>query len=304
MGYKGNEKAKRQKLKLMKIKYFDLNIFLFIFLQLMICNLCAQDLPIAPKTEEVKGFVMTIVDRGGKDKASISGSKANLLQGGMIEILEAVARIYSQEKGESDTLVHTSKALYNKFRNNVTTDQFVRINRRDMVVTGTGLQWMPEKTKLNIDENVRIEYLPGKESEVIPVPGAVSGLTVITSKGNGMFEYSKGVAVLNKNVVVDSADTRLVAHKMKIFLDQDTQKLSKVEAYGDVKIKQQKRESSSRKAVYFVNEDRIELTGSPKIVQGLDLYTAQKVTIYDKGNRVVFEPKAEMMIYMNEEKEF
>jgi len=288
----------------MKIKFNSLSIFFFIvLLQLIFCGLYAQDLPIAPKTEEVKGFVMTIVDKGGKDKASISGSKANILQGGIIEILEAVARIYSQGKGESDTLVHTSKALYDKFRSNVNTDQFVRINRRDMIITGTGLQWMPDKTKININENVKIEYLPNENSEAAVIAGQASGLTVITSKGNGIFDYSKGVATLNKNVVVDNADTRLFAHKMKIFLDKDTQKLNRVEAYGDVKIKQPKRESSSRKAVYFVNEDKVELTGSPKIIQGFDLYTAQKVTIYDKGNRVVFEPKAELVIYMNEEKE-
>ena len=57
------------------------------------------------------------------------------------------------------------------------------------------------------------------------------------------------------------------------------------------------------KKFYYVDEDRIELVGKPKIIQGLDFYTAEKVTIYDKGGRVVFEPKAELVIYASTEHE-
>jgi lipopolysaccharide transport protein LptA len=276
------------------------------FIWTMDCGLgtiSAQEMPIIPKSEEVRGFVMTIVDKGGKEKASISGSKANILQGGLIEILDVVARIYGQEKGDSDTLVHTQKGLYNKFQNIISTDQFVRINRRGMIVTGTGIKWLPEKEKLKIDENVRIDYSPEENKNGASNADITSRLTVITSRGCGVLDYSKGMAVLERDVVVENADTNLKAHTMKVYFDKISQQIQRVDAYGDVKIKQPKRESKSKKAVYYVGEDKIELTGKPRIVQGLDFYTAEKVTIYDKGNRVVFEPKAELIIYIDEEKE-
>lgn len=262
----------------------------------------AQEMPSVTKTEEVKGFTMTIVDKGGKEKAAISGSVANMLPGGLVEILEVVARVYGRDMEGTDTLIHTSKGIYDRLKNIITTDQFVRINRRDVVITGTGLEWIPDKSRLEIEENVKVEY----SSSNVTTNGAGNASTqkrtiIITSRGSGLLDYQGDVAVFKKNVVAEDPDATLKAHRMKMFFSDKTQGLIKVEAYGNVRIKQPHRESSSRRAVYYVGEDKIVLTGNPRIVQGLDFYTANKVTIYDKGQRVVFEPRAKLIIYASTE---
>lgn len=259
----------------------------------------AQNMPVVAKNEEVKGFTMTIFDKGGKEKAAISGSVATMLPGGIVEIKDVVARVYGRETGGADTLVHTSKGVYNKFKNIVYTDEFVRINRDDIVITGTGLEWFPDKTKIIIKENVKVEYsFTLKDKQIID--SAEKRMLVITAQKGGFLDYNRNVAVFRKNVVVNDINATLKANRMKVFFDNKTQELNKVEAYGNVRIKQPKRESKSRKAIYYADEDKIELTGNPKIVQGLDFYTADKVTIFDKGNRVVFEPRAELIIYAEE----
>lgn len=319
--------------------------FVYIVILLLVVYpgiLLAEKVPVDTKTEEVKGFSMTLVDKDGRKKAIISGSVATILPGALIEILDVVARVFDPNNKGADTLIHSNKGIYNRLTNVIDTDQFVRINRRDMVITGTGFHWEPDLAKIEIHRNVRVEYATRRETENDEVPSVSSSspmsississtsstsgqvsdegmagqslttdnpgeedvVTVITAEGSGKLNYEGGaVAIFKKNVEIDDKKTDLKAHLMKMFFDKETEALTKVVAYGDVRIKQPKRESFCRKATYFVDEDKIILAGNPRIVQGLDLYTAQKITIYDKGERVVFEPRAELVIFAATEHE-
>lgn len=267
-------------------------IFVFPFV------LFAQEGSVSTKNEEVKGFVMTIMDKWGEEKAAVAGSKANILQKGLIEIEDVVARIYAEKKGEADTLIHTDKGIYDRLQNIVTSDRFVRINRRDLEVTGTGLEWFPNKSRIVIMENVRVE-LTFDDDAVEGEDSKGKRDTTIFSEGRGKMDYANHMAVFKKNVVVTDPDVTLKAHAIKIFFKEDSQELERIEAYGNVKIKQPKRESRSRKAVYFADLDQIVLTGNPRIIHGLDFYTADQVTIYDRGEKVVFEPRANLVIYQS-----
>lgn len=295
-------------------------MFIALIIQLIICFsqllAWAEKEPATAKVEEVKGFTMTLVNKDGNKEAIINGSIANILPGGVIEILDVVTRVFDHNDKGADTLIHSAKGTYNRLKNLVDTDQFVRINRRDMAITGTGLHWEPDRNKMKIHRNVRLEYTTERESDLQKAqekdingqedskvnPGKEDVITVITAEGSGKMNYEESVvAVFRKNVEVDDKNANLKAHLMKMFFDDQTQDLTKVEAYGNVRIKQPKRESSCRKAVYFVDEDKIILSGNPRIVQGQDLYTAETITIYEKGERVVFEPRAELVIYASTE---
>lgn len=259
----------------------------------------------------LKGFTMTLLDGDTKKKAVINGSVARILRGGLIDVLDVVARIYNPGGNGCDVLIHSSRGVYNKARNIVDTDQFVRINYGNMVVTGTGLHWEPDMAKLEMYKNVRIEYITERRQEDVNEDNTHEPLiadnsedvvTVITGEGKGDMDYkTEPIVIMRRNVRIRDRDVNIKAHLAKAFFDKETQKLNKVEVYGNVKIKQPKRESLCKKAIYFVGEDKAVLTGKPKIVKGLDLYAAEKITIYDKGERVIFEPKAELVIFASPE---
>lgn len=304
-------------------------------------DLLSEEVQKTSKIEEVKGFTMTLVDKDGTEKAIVNGSTANILPGGTIEIVDVVSRVFDRDNIGGDTLIHSSRGIYNRLQNVVDTNQFVRINRRDMVITGTGLHWEPDKEEMEIHRNVKVEYTSKRKSEnskaditessTVDTPSLKSTqhkgtnpevksteqaqgqnnnlkeesmVTVITAEGSGKLNYKWGiVAIFRENVELDDKNTDMKAHLMKMFFDKETEALTKVEAYGNVKIKQPKRKSFCRKAVYFVDDDKIILTGGPKIVQGSDLYTAKKITIYNKGEKAVFEPRAELVFYSSTERE-
>ena len=263
-------------------------------------SLRAEGQAIAKVAEEVEGFTMTMVDSKGKAKASICGSVANLLPGNLIEISDVVVRIYKSKPGDSDIIVHTSKGTYDRNKNIIDTDQFVRINHMNTVIVGSGLRWEPNKSKLMIKENIRVEYhndrLPGNSFSISKDSPNI--ITVITAEGSGKVNYQKNYAVFKNNVKVEDPQAVLKANRMKVFFSGGKQSaITRVEAYGNVEIKQPKRKSFSRKAIYYTADDKVVLSGDPRIVQGLDLYTADRITIYDKGNQVVFEPRAQLLIY-------
>lgn len=265
------------------------------------CFAYAQEQNMSSMVEEIEGFTMTLVDKKGLDKASVNGSVANILPGGLIEIYDVVARIFKPRPGEPDIIIHTEKGLYNRNENFVNTDEFVRINHMDIVITGDGLVWEPDKTEVKIKKNVRVEYHTPRE--IVEDPGVEAPprdddpVTVITARGSGKMDYSNKTAFFKKNVIVKDFQAILKADRMKVYFDEEQGIVQKVEGYGNVKIKQPNRESSSRKAEYFVALDKIILTGDPRIAQGSDLYTSDKIIIFDKGNRVVFEPRAQLVIY-------
>lgn len=67
-------------------------------------------------------------------------------------------------------------------------------------------------------------------------------------------------------------------------------KIDKIIAKGSVHIqRQQGGVATSEEAVYFWTEDKLVLTGNPKVNQGQDFVKGHKITLYLKENRSVVE---------------
>ena len=122
--------------------------------------------------------------------------------------------------------------------------------------------------------------------------------TVITSDGGLNLDYARHLAVFKKNVVVKDHRGTLKAQEMQVFFEPEGSKIDTIVAKGNVKIVQEGgRVAESENALIRSMEGVIELTGEPKIRQGKDIYSAEKITIFSKTNQVIFEPKAKLVIY-------
>ncbi|HBN08469.1 MAG TPA: lipopolysaccharide transport periplasmic protein LptA, partial [Cyanobacteria bacterium UBA8530] len=63
--------------------------------------------------------------------------------------------------------------------------------------------------------------------------------------------------------------------------------LSRVEAFGNVRIMQGNRQATASHAVYDPNEARILLDGKPRVLQGEDVITGKLITYYVNEQRSV-----------------
>jgi lipopolysaccharide export system protein LptA len=94
-------------------------------------------------------------------------------------------------------------------------------------------------------------------------------------------------ATFEGKVVARQADMTLYADRVVVSYTGDGKELSKVEAFGNVRILQENREATGAHAVYEPKEARIILDGNPKVTQGEDVVTGKVITYYVNEQRSV-----------------
>lgn len=110
-------------------------------------------------------------------------------------------------------------------------------------------------------------------------------------------DYENYVGTFEKDVVVTDPKGRMTADKVVVYFDSRGKEIKKIEAYGDVIIKLEGRESNSQKAVYTPEDGKIVLTGDPLVEEGRNVYAAERITIFRWEDRVIFEPKAKFILH-------
>lgn len=93
-------------------------------------------------------------------------------------------------------------------------------------------------------------------------------------------DNEKNTATFEGKVVARQGDMTLYADRLVISYSPVGRDLSRVEAFGNVRILQGNRQASGAHAVYDPKKASIVLDGSPKVVQGEDVITGTLITYY------------------------
>ncbi|UFS68655.1 lipopolysaccharide transport periplasmic protein LptA [Geomonas sp. RF6] len=114
-------------------------------------------------------------------------------------------------------------------------------------------------------------------------------------------DNEKKTATFEGSVVARQGDLTLYTDKLVISYGESGKDLSKVEAFGHVRIVQGDREAVGAHAVYDNKGGRIVLDGSPRVMQGKNLITGKEITYYvDEQRSVVTGGRVEATIYPGE----
>lgn len=107
------------------------------------------------------------------------------------------------------------------------------------------------------------------------------------------------------NVVAKQGDLTIYAQEVTLYYSEGSGEVDRVEALRDVRIVQGEKVATGQKGVFFNREAKIVLTGSPRVNQGEDFISGEKITVFineersevsgQEGGRVnaVFHPKGE-----------
>lgn len=120
--------------------------------------------------------------------------------------------------------------------------------------------------------------------------------TRITSEGKLVIDYHKNIADFYDKVVVNTQGGIMKSDFLKVVFDSSGKEIEQMVAQGHVFINQQEHEAQSEEAVYYASDGKLVLKGNPVIKKGPNSYSADKIIIETKTNKVYFEPSAKIVI--------
>ena len=257
---------------------------IFIFVGVLFCASCfAQE-----GAQEFEGFDLVGYGEGGEKAWDLKGDTA-IIEGDNVSITNVDANSYGKENMNvvaevgrvdkksgnmrlEDNVVVTSETGmqlltdsldWQKDKDLVTTQDDVLILRDNMKATGKGATARPGLNAAQLNKDVKVEYEPAPED-------GMEGTVTITCDGPMEVDYENQTAFFSDNVVAIQNDRKIVADRMELFFDGATKKIKEMICIGNVLIVQGENTSFSDRAIYKAQEQKIVLSGRPKLLMHIE----------------------------------
>lgn len=163
----------------------------------------------------------------------------------------------------------------------VSTEDAVNIERENMIAQALGATGSPNLRKVNLEKNVQVQITPSSP-EKSPLEGVKERIT-ITCDGPLEIDYQKNIGTFKKNVKVETKEILMYSDTMEVYFIKSAQaatgrmaqpigsmasggKIDKIVAYGNVTIIRGDNVSRSEQATYSASDNKITLSGRPKLV--------------------------------------
>ena len=243
----------------------------------------AHDVP----AQQLEGFNLSGYSEGGQKSWDIKGDKADV-KGNEVAVTNVNANAYGDQdlnltakKGKIDkstgdvnleqnvvvtsdsgTTMKTESLQWQRNKDLVQTDDKVSIQDGTMTVEGKGMEAHPSlkdaKLRSDVTANIMAESKDKKKDNQIQ----------ITSDGPMEIDQASQTAVFTENVQAIEVSTgrKLKADRMEVTFDQDSRKIKKILCTGNVEVHQGMNITYSDSLTYKADEQRMILTGKPKLI--------------------------------------
>ncbi|MCA9398633.1 MAG: LPS export ABC transporter periplasmic protein LptC [Candidatus Omnitrophica bacterium] len=261
--------------------------FVSIFCLTLATSLYAQDFG-GGQDQQFQGFDLQGFNDDGGKAWDVKGDSADVQGGGQIKLNNVNANSYdeagqrqvnvtaetgyiNQSSGnmrlEKDVIVTSEKGTqlltesldWSRDEDLVLTEDEVFITDDGLAVSGSGMQAHPGLNNAEIKKDVRVTVDP-------KVHGSDAEKVTITSDGPMTIDQGKGVAVFVDNVVAVQEGRILKADRMEVYFDQEMQTVKELICIGNVELTQGENQTYAEKAIYNAIEQRLVLSGSPKLI--------------------------------------
>lgn len=187
-----------------------------------------------------------------KDTVKVTSDKAQMDKATMDVYLQDNVHIENKDGMKLDT----DSLNWQRSKNYIETDDWVKTSRGDMQITATGLSADSACRQASFEKDVEVIFPDEKEKTV----------TTATCSGELHIEYSNGKAVFNDDVVVTHAQGKLFSDKTTLFFDNEENSIKKIISEGNVKIVRADNTTYAQKATYFSDNQKLVLEGRPRLL--------------------------------------
>lgn len=235
--------------------------------------------------QQFQAFNLEGYSQNGEKAWVVNGETADIL-GSQIKISNVDAEAYGEEKvnltaetgvidqssgdmhlekdvvvtSEKGTQLLTDSLNWKRNEDLVETRDDVLIKDEKFTAAGTGMQAHPGLKTAQIEQDVTVTM------ETEPLKEEGSKTLTITCDGPMIIDHAKSFVVFNENVVAVQDNQTLTADKMEVYFDQEMKTVKDMICIGHVVIIRGENKSYADKAVYNGAEQRLVLSGRPKLI--------------------------------------
>ncbi|MBI4435907.1 MAG: LPS export ABC transporter periplasmic protein LptC [Candidatus Omnitrophica bacterium] len=226
--------------------------------------------------QEVHTFSFTGYSREGKREWEVQGTKASLegdlarLEKPKLAMEGKTTMTVTSERGTYDR--HTAQAHleenvfaqtsdgatlktdsldWNGSSKKLSTEDRLTIERGTLMTEGKGAEAYPDLKKVALKEEVKVHMAPDIQ---------------ITSRGPMELDYTHNIAVFHDEVRAIDKEGELLADRMDITFEPETNHVKELIATGNVRITRGDNVSYSDKAIYNALLGKVTLVGKPKLL--------------------------------------
>ncbi len=237
-------------------------------------------------SQQIEGFNLEGYSEDGNKSWDIKGDKADIL-GNNVAVTNVNANSYGQQDmnltakqgtinketgdvslqhnvvitAERGSVMKTDTLDWQRNKDLVSTEDPVTIEDKSMRVQGIGMEAHPSLKDATLKSDVMADIqAEGKNNK--------SNRIQITSDGPMELDQTEMTAVFTVNVVATEplSGRQLKADRMVVLFDEQTKKIKEITCTGNVEVQQGNNITRSEGLIYKADEQKMVLTGRPKLL--------------------------------------
>ena len=159
--------------------------------------------------------------------------------------------------------------------------------------------WVRDDRRMICEPNALLEVRSAEGLAFEGLSGVSNSVTEIRAD-KAVYDESEGMAELVGNVRVRDSRAAMNCSSIRLFL-KDNNEIDWIEAIGGVIIQTQEERALAERATYHADEGKFTLEGEPKIKQGPNVMTGDRIIFWHEDRRMLCEPNARVLFYLAEE---
>lgn len=213
-----------------------------------------------------------------------------------VEHIEATGGV---ELVSEDRHAQSERVAYNTSSGLIQMDGHASITQGGNRLEGERIRfWIKGDRKMICEPNALLVVQGSSEVDIEGMDGVDLDTEVRANKV--VYDESIQQAELTGNVRLRDARAAMNCDKVLIFLKDDN-KLDWIEASSEVIIQSEDRRALADRATYDADEGKFTLEGSPKVMQGRNVMTGDRIMFWHETRQMVCEPNARVLLFLDDE---
>lgn len=236
------------------------------------------------------GDVKVVDDEGTLETASLIGRFSVSNQIEHIEAQGGVSIVSGNRSG------HAAEAVYNYASGQIQMDGQASISEGGNTLSAERIQfWIKGNRKMVCEPNALLVVSGDSSLDLGGVSGGgeteIRADRIVYDEDHNRADLTGGVRLRDDRVAMDCGEVHLYLKDHKI---------DWIEALSEVIIQTDDRKALADRATYQADEGKFTLEGSPKVMQGRNVMTGDRIIFWHETRRMVVEPNARVLLYLDE----